>query len=129
MALPTDANIDLLLCDAVRRTPDGKLDIAGFFPVHEVKLDSNVPLPVAINITFVLVIKDGEGRFKGVFRLEDPLNRELHRQELEEFAKAATAPHVVMLQINRIPVERSGNFTVVLEIGGREYRRPVRIFQ
>jgi hypothetical protein len=129
MALPTDANIDLVLCDSVLRTRDGKLDIAGYFPIHQIKLDASVPLPAAFNITFAFIIKDGEGRFKGVFRLIDPLNRELHRQELEEFTKDAIAPHVIMLQINRIPVERSGNFTAVLEMGGQEYRRPIRVFQ
>lgn len=129
MALPTDENIDLLLCDAVRRTPEGKLDLAGYFPIHQVKLDAGVPLPVAINMTFVFVIKDGEGRFKGTLRLFDPLDRELHTQDLEEFTKDAVAPHIIMLQINRIPIERSGNFTIVLEVGGQEYRRPVRIFQ
>lgn len=129
MVLPTDANVELVLCDTVRRTPDGKLDIAGYFPIHQVKLDPSVPLPVAINMTFVFVVKDGEGRFKGVFRLDDPLDHELHRSDLDEFTKTAAAPHVIMLQINRIPIERSGNFSVVLEIGGREFRRPMRIFQ
>ena len=33
MALPTDANVDLLFCDAVRQSADGKLDIAGYFPI------------------------------------------------------------------------------------------------
>lgn len=129
MALPTDANVDLLLCDAVRRNSEGKLDIAGYFPIHEVKLDASIALPVLINMTFVLVLKDGEGRFRAVFRLMDPLDRELHRQDIDEFEKPADAAHLIFLAINRIPIERSGNFTVVLEIGGQEYRRPVRIFQ
>lgn len=129
MALPTDANIDFILCDMVRRNAEGKLDIAGYFPLHEVKLDASVPLPAACNLTFVFVVKDGDGRFHGSFRLLDPLGAELHRVPVEEFSKEARFPHMIMLQLNRIPVARAGSFTVVLEIDGQEFRRPVRIFQ
>jgi hypothetical protein len=129
MALPTDANIDFILCDMVRSTAEGKLDIAGYFPIREVKLDASVPLPAAVNLSFVFVLKDGAGRFRGAFRLLDPLRSELHRQPIDEFAKEAAVPHVIMFQLNRIPVTRSGNFTVVLEIDGQEFHRPVRIFQ
>jgi hypothetical protein len=129
MALPTDANIDFILCDMVRSTAEGKLDIAGYFPIREVKLDASVPLPAAVNLSFVFVLKDGAGRFRGAFRLLDPLRGELHRQAIDEFPKEAAVPHVIMFQLNRIPVTRSGNFTVVLEIDGQEFHRLVRIFQ
>lgn len=129
MALPTDANIDFILCDVIRRNAEGKLDIAGYFPIHEVKLDPSVPLPAACNLTFAFVVKDGDGRFRASFRLLDPLGAELHQQPLDDFAKEARVPHVIMLLLNRIPVARAGNFTVVLEIDGQEFRRPVRIFQ
>ena len=63
MALPSDANIDLLLCDAVRRTPEGKLDLAGYFPIHEVKLDASAPLPpdayCEANANFGVVTMEG----------------------------------------------------------------------
>lgn len=128
MPLPSDANVDLLICDAVRQNPDGKLDIAGYFPVREVKLDA-APLPAAVNLTFVFVLKDGEGRFRATFRILDPLDAELHRVDIAEFAKPDGHAHLIMLQINRIPIVRAGNFTVLLEIEGQEYRRPVRIYQ
>lgn len=129
MPLPTDANIDLLICDAVRQNPDGKLDIAGYFPMPEVKLDSSAPLPVAVNLTFVFVLRDGEGRFRAIFRILDPLDAELHRVEIAEFNKPEGRAHLIMLQINRIPVVHAGNFTILLEIDGQQYRRPVRIYQ
>jgi hypothetical protein len=129
MALPSDADVELLLCDAVRRTPEGKLDLAGYFPVHEVKLDSSAPLPAAMNLGFVFVLKGGDGIFHGAFRILDPVGQELHRSEVAEFTKQPGFPHVIMFLINRIPVARAGNFTVVLELGDREYRRPVRVFQ
>ena len=129
MALPTDANIDLLICDAVRQTPDGKLDLAGYFPIPEVKLDSGVPLPAAVNLTFVYVLRDGDGQFRATFRILDPLGKELHRYDIKEFTKPHGQPHLILLQINRIPVAHSGNYAVLLEIAGQEYRRPVRIYQ
>jgi hypothetical protein len=129
MALPTDANIDFIICDAVRQSPDGKLDIAGFFPVLEVKLDGSAPLPAAINLTFIYVIKDGDGRFRGTFHIFDPLGKELHLQDINPFDKQAGKIHLIMLQVTRIPVYKGGNFAVVLKIEGEEYRRLVRIFQ
>jgi hypothetical protein len=129
MALPTDANIDFILCDAVRPTPEGKIDIAGYFPVLEVKLDASAPLPAGINLTFVYIIKDGEGRFRGTFHIFDPLGKELHLQNIEPFDKQVGKVHLIMMQVTSIPVFQGGNFTMVLKIEGQEYRRSVRIFQ
>jgi hypothetical protein len=129
MALPTDANVDLLICDAVRQTPDGKLDLAGYFPIPEVKLDSSAPLPAVVNLTFVFVLKDGDGQFRATFRLLDTLGAELHRYDVKEFTKPAGQAHLILLQINRIPIARSGSYSILLEIEGQEYLRPVRIYQ
>jgi hypothetical protein len=129
MALPTDANIDFLLCDAVRQNPDGKLDIAGYFPVKEVQIDAAAKLPAEINLTFVFVLKDGDGQFRTILRIVDPLGKELLRSELAEFKKLAGSPHLMMLPVTRIPISHAGNYEVSLEIDGERYRRPVRIFQ
>jgi len=129
MALPTDANVDLLLCDAARQEPDGKLSLAGYFPIPEVRLDPNTPQPVAVNLCFVYVLKDGDGQFRATFRIVDPLGRELHNYEIPEFRKAAGQAHLMILAVERIPIANSGNFGVVLEINGQPYRRSVRIFR
>jgi hypothetical protein len=129
MALPTDANVDFLICDAVRQNPDGKLDLAGYYPIWEIKIDPAVQLPAALNLTFVFVLKDGEGLFRAVFRLVDPLGKELHRQDIPELRKPAGQPHLMMLAVRLIPFAHSGNYSVLLEIDGQQYRRSVRIFQ
>jgi|SRR5215469_3283832 hypothetical protein len=129
MALPTDARVDLLLCDGVRSNADGKLDIAGFYPTGEVKLDPTANLPAAINLTFVFVLKDGDGQYSPVFRLVDPLGKELHKFDVPAFKKAPDVAHVMMLPVGQIPIVRSGNYVVSVEIGGQHYRRPVRIYQ
>lgn len=129
MPLPTDDNIDFLLCDAVRQNRDGKLDIAGYFPIREVKLDRGTPLPAAINLTFLFIIKDGAGRFRGTFCIFDPLGKELHRQDLNEVVKPPDQAHVLMLGVARIPVVNPGNFAAVLELDGQRFNRSVRIFQ
>lgn len=129
MALPSDANLDLLVCDGVRQTADGKLDLAGYFPTAEVRLDPAMQLPAALNLTFVFVLKDGDGQFRPVFRIADPLGKELHRFEMPEVRKVAGQAYVLMLPVAQIPVARSGNYAITLEIGGEGYRRSVRIFQ
>lgn len=129
MALPTDAHVEMVLCDDVRFSPGGKLDIVGYFPMPEIKLAADVQLPGAINLSFLFVIRDGEGMFRGSFRLLDPLGGELHRHEVAEFSKRADGPHLIMFKINAIPIARWGSFTALLEIGGEEYRRPIRISQ
>jgi len=129
MPHPSDANVDLLVCDTVRQTPDGKFDLTGFFPTAEVKLDAAVPLPVAVNLTFVFVLKDGDGQFRSRLRIVDPLDRELHRYDYPEFRKTAHQAQVMMFPVERIPIANSGNYSIVLEIDGQPYRRTVRIFQ
>ena len=89
MALPTDANVDLLICDAAQQEPNGKLNLFGYFPVAEIKLGAGTPLPVALNLTFLFVLKDGDGQMRPVLRIVDPLGKELHRNELPEFRKLA----------------------------------------
>jgi hypothetical protein len=129
MALPTDANIHLLLCDAVGQRPDGKLDIAGYFPVPEVKLDPAAKLPAAIDLTFVFVLKDGDGKYRPRFRLLDPMGKELHRGESGEFVKQPGFPGMVVFPIRLIPVVVAGNYAVELRLGDGEYRRSFRVFQ
>jgi uncharacterized protein DUF6941 len=129
MPLPTDSNVDFLVCNAVRQTADGKLDLAGYFPTGEVKLDPAARLPVALNLTFLVVLKDGDGVFRPTVRIIDPLGKELHAFELPEFTKAPGQAHVMMMPVERIPVMNSGNYAIAIEIGGQTYRRTVRIFQ
>jgi hypothetical protein len=129
MALPTDAKIDLILCDGVRPNPDGKLDLAGFYPTGEVQVDPTAKLPATINLTFVFVVRDGDGQFRPIFRIIDPLGKELHKYDVPEFKKPAHLSHVMMLPVALIPIARSGNYVVSLEFDGQHYRRQVRIFQ
>jgi hypothetical protein len=129
MALPTDEKVDFLVCDAVRQNSAGKLDIAGYYPTYEVKLEPGAKLPATLNLTFVFVLKDGEGRFRATLRLTDPLGKELLRLELPEIDKQAGAGHAMMLPVAQIPVTCSGNFTISMEIDGQPYQRTVRIFQ
>jgi hypothetical protein len=129
MALPADTHVEMVLCDDVRFSPGGKLDITGYFPLPEIKLAADVQLPGAINLSFLFVIRDGDGTFRGSFRILDPLGGELHRHEVAEFAKHAGSPHLIMFKINAIPITRWGSFTALLEIGGHEYPRPIRISQ
>lgn len=129
MALPTDANVDFLICDAVRQTPDGKLDLAGYFPTKEVRFDPAVKLPVALNLTFVVVLKDGDGVFRPTVRIIDPLGEELHAFEVPEFTKAANQAHIMMIPVERIPIAHSGAYVISIEISGQVYRRSVGIFQ
>ena len=129
MPLPTDSSLDFLVCDAVRQNADGKFDIAGYFPTAEVKLDPAAQLPVALNLSFVVVLKDGDGVFRPTVRLTDPLGTELYAFEVPEFRKVPGQAHVMMMPIGGIPVTNSGNYAISIEIGGQTYRRTVRIFQ
>ncbi|HVH78192.1 MAG TPA: hypothetical protein VM782_02280, partial [Stellaceae bacterium] len=121
--------IDFFVCDAVRERNGGMLDIAGCYPTREVKIDPAARLPAAVNLTFVFILKDGEGRFRPVLRIIDPLAKELHRFEMPELAKEAGKGHVMMLPVGQIPFAHSGNYVVSVEIDGQRYDRVVRIFQ
>ena len=129
MPLPTDENVDLLVCDALRQSPDGKFDIAGLYPTREVKLDPAATMPVALNLTFVFVLKDGEGAFRATHRIVDPLGKELHKFDIAEFKKSAGQAHILMLPVGMIPIAHAGNYAVSLEIAGQRFTRSVRIFQ
>jgi len=129
MALPTDANIDFMICDAARQTADGKLDIAGYYPTGEVKIDPAAALPAAVNLTFVFILKDGDGRFRATHRIIDPLGKELHSFDLPEFTKPAGIRHAIFLPVAQIPIVNGGNYPIILELNGQAYRRTIRIYQ
>jgi hypothetical protein len=129
MALPADDNIDFLVCDGIRQTPDGKLDIAGYYPTFEVKIDPAAKLPVSLNLTFVFILKEGEGTFKATHRIIDPLGKELHRFDIPDVVKQAGLSHAVFLPVGQIPIVHSGHYPIILELAGQPYRRSVRIYQ
>ena len=129
MALPDDDKVDLLVCDAVRQNIEGKFDIAGLYPTREVKIDPAATMPVNLNLTFVFVLKDGEGTFRAIHRIIDPLGKELHKFDTPEFKKLPGQAHVMMLPVGLIPIVHAGNYVTSLEIDGRHYRRTVRVFQ
>jgi hypothetical protein len=129
MALPTDANVALLVCDGARQTPDGKLDIAGYYPTSEVKIDPAVKLPASLNLTFVFILKDGDGRFRAKHRIIDPLGKELHNFDIPDFTKSIGTSQVLFLPVAQIPIVAGGNYPVILELDGQPYRRNVRIYQ
>jgi hypothetical protein len=129
MALPTDANIDFLVCEVVRQNPDGKFDLAGYFPTGEVRLDPAAQLPVALNLTFFVVLKDGDGAFRPTVRIADPLGPELQACAVPEFTKLPGQAYVMMLPIERIPIVNLGAYSISFEFSGQVYRRSVRIFQ
>lgn len=129
MALPTDGGVDVLVCDAVRQDPDGKLTLAGFYATGEIRIDPNAPLPVALNLAFVFVMRDGDGDFRLAFRLYDPLGKELTNNTLPNVRKPAGQGQVVYVTLNQIPVATLGNYAVELGIDDRRYRRTIRIGQ
>ena len=130
MALPTDANVALLICDGARQTPDGKLDIAGYYPISEVKIDPAEKLPAHLNLTFVYILKDGEGRFRAKHRIVDPLGKELHNFDVpDSITMAAGKSHILFLPVGLIPIANAGNYSIVLELDRHPYRRTIRIFQ
>jgi hypothetical protein len=129
MALPDDAKVDFLICDAVRQGADGKLDMAGYYPTGEIKIDAAVRLPASLNLTFVFILKDGEGRFRGALRIVDPLGKELHRYDLPEVVKLAGQGHAMLMPVAQIPIVSSGSYSISLELDAQPYQRLVRIFQ
>ena len=129
MPLPADDKVDFLVCDAVRQGADGKLDIAGYYPTGEVRVDPAAKLPATLDLTFIFVLKDGEGRFRGVMRIVDPLGREVLRFDLPEIVITAGAGHAMMVPVQKIPIVGSGNFAISIELDGQKYQRSVRIFQ
>ena len=129
MALPTDANVDFLVCDEVQQEPDGKVNLIGLYPTSEERIDSGVKLPVSLNLAFVFILKDGDGHFRPVFRLADPLGREMHKSSVPDIRKPAGTGHTVSMNITTIPIMNFGTYSAVLEIEGERFQRNVRIFQ
>jgi hypothetical protein len=129
MALPTDANVDFLVCDEVQQEPDGKINLIGLYPTREVRIEAGVKLPATLNLAFVFVLQDGEGHFRPVFRLADPLGHELHKSAVPDIRKLAGTGHTVSMNITTIPIMNFGVYSAILEIEGQRFQRDVRIFQ
>jgi hypothetical protein len=129
MPLPTDAKVEFLICDAARQNPDGKLDIAGFYPTGDVKLDATVRFPAPLNLTFIFVLRDGDGRYPGALRIVDPLGKDIQRFDLQDIEKLPGTGYAMILPVAQMPVSVSGHYGIVLEIDRQPYKRTVHIFQ
>lgn len=129
MALPTDGNVDLLVCDVARQDPDGKMSLIGFYATGEIRIDPNAQLPAELNLAFVFILKDGDGDFRLSFRLYDPLGKELTHNPLPNIRKPAGQGQVVFVNLNQIPVANLGSYAVELGIDDMRFRRTIRITQ
>jgi len=129
MTVPTDENVDFLVCDEVQQEPDGKLNLVGLYPTREVRIEAGLKLPVSLNLAFVFILKDGDGHFRPVFRLVDPLGREMHKSSVPDLRKPADVGHTVSMNITTIPIMNFGSYSAFLEIEGQQFQRNVRIFQ
>ncbi|HYM71714.1 MAG TPA: hypothetical protein VET89_01945 [Stellaceae bacterium] len=129
MALPTDENVDFLVCDVAQQRPDGKIDLTGFYPTGEIKVDPNAQLPASMNLAFVFVLKDGAGDFRVSFRLYDPLGKELTHNPLPNIKKPSDQGQTLWVNLGQIPVVNLGHYAVELAIDDQRYRRTIRIIQ
>ena len=129
MALPTDAKVDLLVCDTIRQESDGKLNLFGLFPTGEVQIDPTAKPPFTLNLTFTFILKDGDGHFRTSLQILDPIGQELHKGDLPDIDKPGDKGHSLSATINAIPIKNFGHYSVILMLDGQPYRRTVRIFQ
>lgn len=129
MALPTDANVDFLVCDEARQESDGKVNLLGFYPSGEIRLDPNSKLPATLNLGCVFVIRDGDGEFRASFRVADPLGKELANHTLPDIRKTPNQGYSLSLNVQAIPILNFGNYALELSVGDQRFRRTIRIFQ
>jgi hypothetical protein len=129
MALPTDANVDLLICDSAQHEPSGKINLTGLYPTPEIKIDPNAQLPAHLNLAFVFVLKDGDGDFPISVRIVDPLGKELFSQALPNIKKVVGQGYAVSLNLQAIPILKFGSYAVELGVGDQSFRRTMRVFQ
>jgi hypothetical protein len=129
MALPTDPNVDLLICDSAQHEPSGKINLTGLYPTPEIKIDPNAQLPAHLNLAFVFILKDGDGDFPISVRIADPLGKELFSQALPNIKKVAGQGYAVSLNLQAIPIQKFGSYAVELGVGDRSFSRTMRVFQ
>jgi|GEM_PF-3515144 len=117
---PTDAEVELLLCEDVREEAHGKFTLAGFYPGNSINVPQFGPSSPAFQIVFFFLIHSKEeGDYDATFHVVLPSGRPLSENP-ERFKVVSSRGHGAVQVIRFrtfIPLE-TGIWKAVLSLDG-----------
>jgi hypothetical protein len=125
--LPRDEHVWFLVAQAIRSDGDGKMSLFGFLGTERVVIAS-ATLPAVLPVTFMFLLREGEGSFAADFSIRDPGGRVVHREELPPAQKPlSTENHGIAVTMAPLVVSAFGTYRIILRLDGKKYRRDFTI--
>jgi hypothetical protein len=127
--LPSEIDVQLLVCEDIRMEMNHKLTLAGFFPGNSINVGEYGPKNV-IPLAFLLLINGGEGTFVANFALKYPDGKVIVKDGPQTIQKNKNQTAAHFLKVTNFPIPQLGPyvFEVTLD-GGAVFRRQFTIGQ
>jgi hypothetical protein len=122
--LPRDENVWLLVADSVRAEPGGKMSLFGFIGTERIQIPATTPLPTALPVTFVFLLREGVGAFSAAFQVRDPEGNLVYSEALADAVKpSARENHGIAVTMAPFVIPALGPYRLTLTLDGKRYKR------
>lgn len=129
--LPSDQNVEFILCENVRPEGDGKISILGYIATPEIIVPATAATQVGVNgitLGLIFILRDGEGTFPGgSISLTDPAGMSLGQGALNPIEKKIGEANIIFINVPLMPVTTMGDYLVTLNIDTKTYVRKIKI--
>jgi hypothetical protein len=124
-AIPTDNEVNVLVCDDVRLEMNKKLTLVGFYAGRSINA-ANIGPQFTVPLAFLFLFSGGEGKFSMRFEIKAPSGNKIVEDAPQiEKVKNATAIHVI--KILHFPLVETGTYRFDIYLGTKLYSRPFAI--
>jgi hypothetical protein len=125
--LPRDEHVWFLVAQSIRNEGDGKMSLLGFFGTERIVI-ATATLPAVLPVTFIFLLREGEGSFAADFSIRDPSGQIVHEEDLPPAQKRfSTENHGIAVTIAPLVVPAFGIYRIILRLDGKRYKRAFTI--
>src|ERR1700733_13771854 len=125
--LPRDEQLWFLVAQSVRNEGDGRMSLLGFFGTERITL-ATATLPATLPVTFIFLLREGEGSFAADFAIRDPDGQIVYEEDLPPAQKPlSTENHGIAVTMAPLVVPAFGTYRITLRLDGKRYKRDFTI--
>lgn len=116
------SSILVLLCDSARREQTGKYTLTGYYGGDQILIAPGGPTPPVFPLSFVVVVKGGQGTFSATFNLYAPTPAApIVSHKFPDLIKKPEGNHVYVLNFLTFAAPEFGEYRLSLRIGDKEF--------
>jgi hypothetical protein len=125
MTLPTQENLDFIICEEIRQEYGNKLSLLGVFGggigIDTAKSSGSTNTYAIPSLSFYFNFRDGEGTFKADIKILDPDNEIILEDDAGELTKQPSASMCFYLSCRPFIFKKVGEYVAQLTLNETRY--------